>query len=228
MKPTFSIPYILNPEPLPIFNAREPFQGDNQGITAEPLPCTSVTIPHQQVDKRIQIVVEELYAKNEPREQASKKQRKKQILQKGETCWIRWNLDPKKSDIWSSHVLHRMEELIDNFFKSSQINWEKIAQDLNKEFGAYYNTRNCMQRYNLTKAHCFWTPNEEAQLIQLVSLFGINQWSDIAQCIEGKTKEECHIHWYKLQNSGRWVAKKRLNETSIATERPKKRAKTLN
>ena len=95
------------------------------------------------------------------------------------------------------------DDLLDKQVQKHEVgNWEQIAEGVDQ-----YNPQQCMLRYyeklnpDLGKgSKGAWTIEEDEKLRNAVELYNAKDWKKIAQCIEGRSIQQCHQRWHGKLN----------------------------
>ena len=126
-------------------------------------------------------------------------------------CFGRW-YERIKPTISRMHWLDEEDALLDEAVQKYEVgNWEQIAEVIEK-----HNPVHCMLRYyeklnpELGKgAKGAWTSDEDDKLRNAVETYKAKDWKKIAQCVEGRSIQQCHQRWHGKLNptitKGQWT-----------------------
>lgn len=115
-------------------------------------------------------------------------------------CQIRWmNVDAPwiSKQPWSPEEERRLKILA---IQNHGHNWLLISQQLSQDCGTNRTPTHCFARYqrslnvNMTKSK--WTEEEDRILLEAVKLYGLKNWGQVANCLEGRTGQQC-LHRYQ-------------------------------
>lgn len=101
----------------------------------------------------------------------------------------------KKTRTWSADEDIR---LIGGIYKYGDDNWSKVS-----EFVGNNRTKaQCAQRWQrgLNPKICkkYWSPDEDAKLIQLVDTYGLKSWTKIASIMGSRSDVQCRYHYKQV------------------------------
>ena len=106
----------------------------------------------------------------------------------------------KKTRTWTNYEDQR---LLAGIYRFGLDNWTRVAQ-----FVGNNRTRaQCSQRWNrglnprICKKH--WSPEEDAQLIQLVQTYGEKSWTKISSCLGNRSDVQCRYHYRQISRDNR-------------------------
>ncbi|KAK2960184.1 putative snRNA-activating protein complex subunit 4 [Blattamonas nauphoetae] len=126
---------------------------------------------------------------------------KQQVMSRSaHECRIRWmNVDAP----WINHSEWTKDEdrfLLQLAQQHQGYDWHIIAEQMAQQRGIHRTPTQCFIRYqrhlnsNLTKSK--WTDEEDQILQQAVKLYGLKNWGQVANCLEGRTGQQC-LHRYQ-------------------------------
>ena len=126
-------------------------------------------------------------------------------------CFGRW-YERIKPTISRMHWVDEEDVLLDEAVLKYEVgNWEQIAEVIEKHSPVH-----CMLRYyeklnpELGKgAKGAWTSDEDDKLRNAVETYKAKDWKKIAQCVEGRSIQQCHQRWHGKLNptitKGQWT-----------------------
>lgn len=103
----------------------------------------------------------------------------------------------KRRVAWTAEEDERLRDAVKQHHAK---NWKRIAL----EFGDAKSDVQCLHRWqkvldpHLVKGP--WTPEEDAQVLELVNQYGPKKWSDIAKGLPGRIGKQCRERWHNHLN----------------------------
>ncbi|KAL6074235.1 Transcription factor MYB3R-1 [Balamuthia mandrillaris] len=125
-------------------------------------------------------------------------------------CKIQWLQNQHPSINKRSFTKQEDKRLLELAKKYKGHDWETIAREL----GTNRTPVQCFKRYqrslNTNMMRSKWTEEENKTLVEAVKRYGEKNWQQVANCLEGRTGQQCLHRWQKTLNPeirrGRWTA----------------------
>jgi len=144
----------------------------------------------------------------------------------GEDCKIQWLASGHPSINRSAWTKPEDKKLLDLVEKYRGYRWV----DISKELGTNRTPAQCFMRSSNLKPNIVrgcWTKEEDRTLGAAVQRYGPKNWQQVANCLKGRTGQQCLHRWTKTVNpaikSGRWeLEEDKILVLSVKAYAPKK------